>query len=963
MNPRSVYEVILRVIIGVQTRTKSTSFVAGILACLATTSMLYAQGESLETVSRWDFGVGEDAKNDRWPDAWTRRSGLEYPKYIPIAITKRASTKEQMAEIDQMRRLYSQWSLAWKLKQYPWKITPETTPREFDRWLELTLINPYLEIQMNGGAAEVLSPMVRIEKESVYGVRGQVFSDCASNDFDSFLTIRFFNEDKKLVFESSSSSITGRTPWQSLASHAQYDYREDLKWVQIALKVQPRSTTSFLGTFGFDAIELLRAPRLSLSVGHSSRIYREGEEVQVECKASGMNTIQTSLDLQLTDHEGRVVDKVTIPVIPEELEPTSNQSNEVPVGKFVKTNGESEIPSKPSGVKEFWKGSCRWVLPQLKPGFYEVRAQQERTAKNRFHLVQHFVVTPGNSKNVTNMQIGWSLPEDQYASTIGTAELIGVLQEANVGRLKLPVWHDTSDTKASNFLATRIDRIQSAGITCVGVIATPPPSLLANFTRARPNDTGSALEDVAMTQTFLEPVLQQMCVRLVSFQLGWDDEADFIFNPRFQSSLDSIRRMLKRYGQEVQLIACHNPILAVSEDIQVDRWQWSTSISFGAEELRTLLKRASKDQSRRPVPWFHITPLPASQYSLKARVQDLLQKLLVLTDPVNPAVRIGWVFDPANKETLLIEPDGGPQEMFLPFRNLTGTLARNNYLGQLRSKDICQNAILEANGEGKMVLWSPSPKKLKRYFGPKISVRDVWGRNVPVDQWTTDLGPIQSFEVGDWPVIVEGVDLHAIRWQMGLELLTKQVDLIVGKQEVIEIQIDNPFDFAFVGQATVVCNALAEKHTPEKFHVGVNAKQKVSIPLQMNPNADTGQTPIQVVVQFEGPDNDVFIPLNDLIQVGNNDIEIEVRYSFNEKNELLVEVETINRTGKPASFDCYIRIPGRTREFSQLSRLQERATQTFVISDADKLIGETVWVQSQQFGEKRVLNKRLTITR
>jgi hypothetical protein len=290
-------------------------------------------------------------------------------------------------------------------------------------------------------------------------------------------------------------------------------------------------------------------------------------------------------------------------------------------------------------------------------------------------------------------------------------------------------------------------------------------------------------------------------------------------------------------------------------------------------------------------------------------------------------------------------------------------LARNNYLGQLRSKDICQNAILEANGEGKMVLWSPTPKKLKRYFGQNISVRDVWGRNVPVDQWTTDLGPIQSFEVGDWPVIVEGIDLHAIRWQMGLELLTKQVDLIVGKQEVIEIQIDNPFDFAFVGQATVVCNALAEKHTPEKFHVGVNAKQKVSIPLQMNPNADTGQTPIQVVVRFEGPDNDVFIPLNDLIQVGNNDIEIEVRYSFNEKNELLMEVETINRTGKPASFDCYIRIPGRTREFSQLSRLQERATQTFVISDADKLIGETVWVQSQQFGEKRVLNKRLTITR
>lgn len=962
MNPRSVYDLIPRVISKVQICEKSTLLFAGILVSLATASMLHAQGESLETVSRWDFGVGEDAKSDRWPDAWTRRSGLEYPKYIQIAITKRASSKEELAEIDQMRRLYSQWALAWKLKEYPWKITPETTPREFDRWLELTLINPYLEIQMDGGAAEVLSPMVRIEKESVYGVRCQAFSDCPANDYDAFVTMRFFNEDKKLVLESSSRSITGRTAWQSLASHTQYEYREDLKWVQIALKVQPKNSKSFKGTFGFDAIELLRSPRLSLTVGRPSRIYREGEEIQIECKASGMNTKQTSLDLQLTDHEGKVVGKVTMPVIPEE-DNNANQSADVPAGKFVKKVEPKGKQSNPATTREFWNGSCRWVLPRLSPGFYEVRAQQERTVKNRFHLVQHFVVTPRKAKNVANTQIGWSLPEDQYSTTVGTTELIGLLQEANVGRLKLPIWHDTLDANASNMLVTRIDRIQSAGIACVGVIATPPPSILANFTRARPNDTGSALEDVAMTQTFLEPVLQQMCVRLISFQLGWDDEADFVFNPRFQTSLDSIRRMLKRYGQEVQLIACHNPILAVSEDIQVDRWQWTTNQAFGSEELKTLLKRAAKDVSRRPVPWFHITPLRASQYSLQTRVQDLLQQILVLTDPVNPGARVGWVFDPANQETLLIEPDGGPQEMFLPFRNISGALAGNHYIGQLRSKDICQNAILDANGEGKMILWSPSHRKLKRYFGQKITVRDVWGRELAMDEWSTDLGPIQSFEIGDWPVIVEGVDLHAMRWQMGMELLTKQVDLVVGKQETIEVRIDNPFDFAVAGEATVICSALAEDHSPVKFHVGANAKEKVPLPVQMNPNADTGQTPIQVIVQFDGPVNEVFLPLNDIVQVGNNDIEFEVRYSINEKNELIVEVETINRTGKPASFDCYIRIPGRTREFSQLSKLQERATQVFVISDADKLVGETIWVQSQQFGEKRILNKRLTISR
>lgn len=242
-------------------------------------------------------------------------------------------------------------------------------------------------------------------------------------------------------------------------------------------------------------------------------------------------------------------------------------------------------------------------------------------------------------------------------------------------------------------------------------------------------------------------------------------------------------------------------------------------------------------------------------------------------------------------------------------------------------------------------------------------VRDVWGRQVPVDESSTELGPIQSFEVGDWPVIVEGVDLHAVRWQMGMELLTKQVDLVVGKQEVIEVKIENPFDFGVVGQATVVCSALAEKHTPVKFHIGANAREKIAIPVQMNPNADNGQTPIQVIVQLDGPENEVFLPLTDMIQVGNNAIEFEVRYSINEKNELIVEVETINRSGKPVNFDCFVRIPGRTREFSQIAKLMDRATQTFVIADADKLIGETIWVQSQQFGEKRVLNKRMTISR
>jgi hypothetical protein len=156
---------------------------------------------------------------------------------------------------------------------------------------------------------------------------------------------------------------------------------------------------------------------------------------------------------------------------------------------------------------------------------------------------------------------------------------------------------------------------------------------------------------------------------------------------------------------------------------------------------------------------------------------------------------------------------------------------------------------------------------------------------------------------------------------------------------------------------------LAEEHTPLPFQAAANGKAKIAIPVRMNPYADTGRTAIQVVLQFDGPENEVTLAINDFVQIGNNDIEFEVRYSVNDRNELVVEVETVNRTGKPVSFDCFLRAPGRTREFSQLSKLQERATQVFVLPNADKLEGETIWVQSQQFGENRVLNKRLKISR
>ena len=140
-----------------------------------------------------------------------------------------------------------------------------------------------------------------------------------------------------------------------------------------------------------------------------------------------------------------------------------------------------------------------------------------------------------------------------------TSKLVDSLRTARVAKAKIPIWFDSQRQDSSDAFTERVDRLQAGGIQCVGVISAPPMSLRKKFPRIDADSSGQALEDSVLVQSFLEPVLRQMCLRIVDFQIGWDQETDFVSNPRFASTLDTIKSMLRRYGQETFLIASHNP--------------------------------------------------------------------------------------------------------------------------------------------------------------------------------------------------------------------------------------------------------------------------------------------------------------------------------------------------------------------------------------------------------------------
>jgi hypothetical protein len=184
------------------------------------------QDSSTEIIAGWDFGANEDLRRDGWPDAWTRRTGQDYPKFLPISIHQNARSSEELAEIENLRRFSSQCCVAWEQSKWFWRVIPEKVPAAIDLLLERTLLNPYLRFQMDGGAAEVSSPPIPVDVHSVYFMTALIH--CDSADFEASAKLRFLDNNYKTLFEMPTKAFSGKTGWKAVATDSQYPFREDL---------------------------------------------------------------------------------------------------------------------------------------------------------------------------------------------------------------------------------------------------------------------------------------------------------------------------------------------------------------------------------------------------------------------------------------------------------------------------------------------------------------------------------------------------------------------------------------------------------------------------------------------------------------------------------------------------------------------------------------------------------------
>src|SRR4029078_5662637 len=82
-----------------------------------------------------------------------------------------------------------------------------------------------------------------------------------------------------------------------------------------------------------------------------------------------------------------------------------------------------------------------------------------------------------------------------------------------------------------------------------------------------------------------------------------------------------------------------------------------------------------------PRRWIHITPLPRGEYASEVRVQDLVQRLLATTMNGVDAV---FLPEPFNNDRGVMNDDGSPGELFVPWRTTAMLIGGTEYLGPLQ---------------------------------------------------------------------------------------------------------------------------------------------------------------------------------------------------------------------------------------------------------------------------------------
>jgi hypothetical protein len=911
-------------------------------------------------VLRCDFTADNDRNYDGWPDGWTRRRGREFPAFLKIGIL------------------------------------PELTK-------ENASIERYLQMELSGGSAGIVTPSFPLGARGSFYVEARVRTKQLKHD-QAYLLLSFCDDHGAVLESYESNRVIDAAEWHTLRIGPLLPKQEAATQARLTLLVAPSANREDLsGVVQWTGLRMVRLPRIALQASGEVQVYDHLTAADVKCEISGLVGARPELKFELLDHRDKILATELLPLL---LTQTPRKGVAKPA--HVDESHDS-VPSE-----TVITGNARWKPPIPDFGFYRVRVSMHQAAKEQPALLAGQVANVRTSPEPTVLQrtitlaflrplpkapgseFGWSLPGGEDPLPLNP--LATLLGQSGLGWAKYPVWFSEQEQDRADRLAWFAERLSIHGIELVGVLDQPPEALRDTFRDKGRLPSAAVFQEPELWQAAVDPVMTRLSLKVRWWQLGGDLDTSYVDFPQLEERVQGIKTHLERFGQQVHLGFGWRWLREPPAARGAMPWEflsYSAEPELTAAELAAYLPRmkapddkppskpntmpvalsvrsaASADatpaasRSSSPRAWVVLTPLARSHYNTQTRAIDLVERMLAARQHNASAV---FIPQPFNDEHGVMNADGSPGALFIPWRTTATLLGGTKYLGSLPLPGGSVNHVFARDGQAVMVVWNDQPQRETFYLGDGVRQINIWGREQkPVTRSTNDAGedrPETSIEVGPEPTFILGLDEGLTRWQIRARFVTTHLESVFGRQQPLKLRLENAFPQGVSGTAML--------HAPKSWNVAPQplafrlAQGETAEPdwfISLQPNAASGQQRVRIDFDITAERNYRFSVFRTL-QLGLDDVTVEMRTRIRDDGLLLVEQHLTNLTGKPISFQCLLFPPGRRRETKQLLNLPiGRHTVTFLIPQGDSLIGQTLWLRAEEIGGPRVLNSTVVVER
>jgi hypothetical protein len=786
-----------------------------------------------------------------------------------------------------------------------------------------------LLVELNGAQFAYYSPLREVDGEHSYVLRGKIRSIGLKNDA-ALVSVSLLDATRRRVERRLSLAVTGRHEDWVTVEIGPFRPGPEVRFLVVGCHIAQGERTDVKGHVWFDDLWLGSVPLLELSQGSGLHFLQPNESVRIVAHARGLSQNRAHrLHLRLANNTGDLLEEAEFPL---------NRSSA-------------------GGANPETQGRIEWTLDPCPKGFYRVHAELVREGTTILAKQTSFVVMESVPMGATG-EFGWSFsggPGDLDLAALGE-----IASRSGVNWLKLPLWStgyaeqksDLSTSKMTLFL----DQLDENKIALVGLLSDPPAQLADKYAQ----NWGGISKIFTMPRDFwypsLEPIIARHSFRIRHWQLGSETDDSFVGLATLPQTLAAVKNEFDRIGHDAQ-VGVH--------------WTWehafpnpgaiaNTFFSLGGnppldgEKLREHLERTRAAGVAR---WVLVSPLPRTdkggEISAPLRAADLARQMLAAK--LGGATAI-FAADPFDPQRGLLNPDGSPTEMFLPWRTVAMALRGAKFLGQFELPNRSSNAVFERGNEIVLVIWNSEETTEEYYLGEQATTVDLWGerRKLPIDSQLHS----QSIPVGPTPLIIRSCSLPVARWRLAIQYAHGRISSEYGAHEEALLGT-NTFAQGLTGKVTVRFPPGWEVEPFQwPLHTGAGEKFKFPMTLKFPPEASLGD--LRTSVDFEvSADREykfnVFLPY----RLGIGDVDLKAICRRKDDGRLEIEQWITNNTEplEILEFNCSLFIPGQVRQRHFVTRLGKGEDQRFYfVPNADGLRGKELRIRAEQVDGLRVLN-------